>query len=134
MLHFYWTSKRTVVSKVVIFCSVWVAAGCGLSHSGPAVNAKRRDGPCRWTQTREEDMQPWGPLCPAVANSSSTTADCHDQNTRSSHANTVVTLLHMYRPCFLHQPRQDYNICSKAGGSSPWKKHFWMEHRTVFLI
>lgn len=69
MLHFYWASKRTVVSKVVIFSSVWVAAGCGLSHSGPAVNVKRRDGPCLWTQTREEDMQPWGPMRPVVTHS-----------------------------------------------------------------
>lgn len=69
MLHFYWTSKRTVVSKVVIFSCVWVAAGCGLSHRGPAVNAKRCDGPCLWTQTREEDVQPWGPVCPVVAHS-----------------------------------------------------------------
>lgn len=69
MLHFYWTSKRTVVSKVVIFSSVWVVAGCGLSHSGPAVTVKRRDGPCLWTETREEDVQLWGPMCPVVTHS-----------------------------------------------------------------
>lgn len=41
----------------------------------------------------------------------------HDQNTRSSHANTVATHLNMYRRfLFLHQPRRDHNNRSNAGG------------------
>lgn len=96
LLHFYWTSERTVASKVVIFSYAWVAAGGGLSHCGPAVNVKRRDGPCLWTQTRGRRAAvgakvPCGHTFPA----SSRAAYSHDQNTRSSHANTVVTHLNM---------------------------------------